>query len=1638
MKTKSILVQMFICTLFLLHSSTLSATSVPLKTHFSEDDNIYTGDATLQSQAEVDAFASNNYTEVTGNLNIGIDNAGVPTNIDDLSGLSSLTAVGGNLFINNTVLTELDGLENLVSVGEILSILRNEALVSLASLQHLTLVENIFAIVENPVLTNLNGLGNLTDLNVLVITDNPALTSITGISNIASNNGEIGFILIHTNTSLQSLVGLENITSLNGSLEIYDNNALTSLDGLDGLSAVTGLFLLADNPALNNINALANFNTAGFVVSLTRNNALTSLEGLENLASINNELFIQDNANLTDCCAINDLLNSGNVGGTINIGGNDSACDSQNAIENNCTDNDGDGFVDKDDCDDNDPSVNPAATEICDGKDNNCDGHIDEGLGGVFVGDVDLLTQAGLEAFALNCYSEITGDLTIGIEGGNLPSDINDLSSLRNLIHIDGDLNLLNNPLLASLTGFENINSIGGDLLVIRNSLLEDLSGLDNLTSIGGELAIVQNTLLRTLNGLNNVHSINGGFIYIYQNDALISLMGLENVTTVNGTLEISSNNALSSLIGLENISTVSGRLEIANNPALNDLSGLESITSVGSHLVIFNNDALTDLEGLNQVITVGGDLAIPQNDQLISLNGLEQVQTVGGGLYVNNNPILSDCCAVIDLMSGTGVNGPISFENNATACDSQTAVENNCIDNDGDGFVDKDDCDDNDPTINPAAPEICDGKDNNCDGFIDEGTGGIFEGDVTLFTQAGVDAFALNCYTGITGTLKIGTENGTFPTDITDLTALNKLNVIGRNLIIQNNPLLSNLNGLENISVIGYRVTIIQNDKLENLDALIGLSRINDLLQIRYNPALTNLDGLENVATIHGNFNINNNNSLTNLDGLGNVTIIDGDLYILTNPILSDCCAIQDLLNGSGISGIVDINNNASSCDSEAAIEADCSDHVISCDDITATTSGGTIHLSGLTAPTEIVKIYNSNWSSLIYQCSYSQDCGNELTITDLEPGDYNIHVQFFNPNCQKIIRVTVPENTCSIEVTGDVTCINNAGNISLNILDITYPVSSYTFAWSNGATTPVIGGLTPGTYTVVITNSEGCSETLSFIISETLCGGNCIDEDNDGYCDDNGEDCALNNPNLPTTPGTTCDDGDGNTENDVIQADGCTCAGTPIEEEFDCKNVDIQAGNASLTIGQLNTEYVVVKVYAPNWQLLHQCASWSSAGLTICDSPITITGLSEGKHHIQIQAYEGPWSNKFCSEILHVQVNKDTCLDDDNDGYCNEDDCSPNDANLPTTPGTPCDDGNPSTGNDEIQADGCSCHGTIDTGSNISLNCPNNITVSESAPNQGAVVYWDNPSATTDCPSINVQLDQTAGLPNNSVFEVGETTITYTATDECGSVATCSFVVTVLKNTGSEVPTDYCNARGTSPWVEWIKRVQFEAIDNDNNNKDRYGDYTNIQTDVVIGETYPISLTPGFSWTTYNEHWSVWIDFNRDGDFDDAGENVLEGSGTQVVVGAISIPTTADLGLTRMRIAMQRNQFAEACETFPKGEVEDYLVNLIPGSQEVRSDEIENRSENISFKTLAPIDFKLFPNPATDHLTVQLTAPVQEHTDLILYNYLGKAVYRQVIMPSHSMNLTIDLKGMETGLYLLSLQGSGQAALSKRLMVK
>jgi len=157
------------------------------------------------------------------------------------------------------------------------------------------------------------------------------------------------------------------------------------------------------------------------------------------------------------------------------------------------------------------------------------------------------------------------------------------------------------------------------------------------------------------------------------------------------------------------------------------------------------------------------------------------------------------------------------------------------------------------------------------------------------------------------------------------------------------------------------------------------------------------------------------------------------------------------------------------------------------------------------------------------------------------------------------------------------------------------------------------------------------------------------------------------------------------------------------------------------------------------------------------------------------------------------------------------------------------------------------------------------------------------------------------------------------------------------------------YCSATGSNSNYEYIDKVQLGSINNTSGNNGSYADFTNLYTSLGAGNSYTITLTPGFQGTVYNEFWSVWIDYNKDGDFIDAGEKVFEGTnGSATISGSFSVPTSVSDGNTRMRISMKWNAYAaSACETFNYGEIEDYGILLIAGSTSSCSDGIQNGNE-------------------------------------------------------------------------------------------
>ncbi|NNE28206.1 MAG: hypothetical protein HKN16_01125, partial [Saprospiraceae bacterium] len=221
-----------------------------------------------------------------------------------------------------------------------------------------------------------------------------------------------------------------------------------------------------------------------------------------------------------------------------------------------------------------------------------------------------------------------------------------------------------------------------------------------------------------------------------------------------------------------------------------------------------------------------------------------------------------------------------------------------------------------------------------------------------------------------------------------------------------------------------------------------------------------------------------------------------------------------------------------------------------------------------------------------------------------------------------------------------------------------------------------------------------DGDPDTTGDVILADGCtceGVPCIDGDNDGWC--SVDDCDDSDPNLPTTAGSTCDDGDANTENDIFLSDGCTCEGTPIPPVLDCDGIEITSTEDQILVqGFENFPHVNIQIFSPTWSLINSCVD--NCGT---DSYLT-AGYEPGIHWVSVKTFDDYWGG-LCDILVPLPVEGSTgpCTDEDGDGYCNFEDCDDSDPGLPASPGTTCDDGNAATINDMIQQDGCSCAGEL-----------------------------------------------------------------------------------------------------------------------------------------------------------------------------------------------------------------------------------------------------------------------------------------------------------------------------------------------------
>jgi serine protease len=233
------------------------------------------------------------------------------------------------------------------------------------------------------------------------------------------------------------------------------------------------------------------------------------------------------------------------------------------------------------------------------------------------------------------------------------------------------------------------------------------------------------------------------------------------------------------------------------------------------------------------------------------------------------------------------------------------------------------------------------------------------------------------------------------------------------------------------------------------------------------------------------------------------------------------------------------------------------------------------------------------------------------------------------------------------------------------------------------------------------------------------------------------------------------------------------------------------------------------------------------------------------------------------------------------------------------------------------------------------------------------------------------------------------------------------------IFSTTGCGSCTDiqYCEANGGSVTDEWIENVTLGSFSNTSAVNAVYSDYTDLNVGTFqAGQTYSISLTPGFSGFSYNEYFKVWIDYNGNGTFDEPLELAFDGGGatTATETGTITIPTGCIEGSTRLRVGMAyvgtfgNGTPPAACGAYSYGEVEDYCVTLDP---------------TVSITEYNSNTFGVFPNPAEDHLQLNFNGAIES---VEIVNAIGQTVL------AASNTKSIAIQDLTPGWYAVRLKSN------------
>lgn len=186
------------------------------------------------------------------------------------------------------------------------------------------------------------------------------------------------------------------------------------------------------------------------------------------------------------------------------------------------------------------------------------------------------------------------------------------------------------------------------------------------------------------------------------------------------------------------------------------------------------------------------------------------------------------------------------------------------------------------------------------------------------------------------------------------------------------------------------------------------------------------------------------------------------------------------------------------------------------------------------------------------------------------------------------------------------------------------------------------------------------------------------------------------------------------------------------------------------------------------------------------------------------------------------------------------------------------------------------------------------------------------------------------TTAISATTQFNFKEVKTTTCFTDSLIEYKTVSIYSNPLSLIASCLPSNsYCASYG-------ITNVTFNTINNTTSTLvNNYFNYSCcIQTDLIVGNTYPITVTVS---NNAEQYVAVWIDYDNNGTLSPA-EMVLNGlTSSHVLTGNITVPAGLQIFNQTIRMRLMSNtgsiSSGNSCGiSFPCGQIEDYALKIIP----------------------------------------------------------------------------------------------------------